>query len=114
MIGVVLWSDANPRKAVIWCEDQGDLAFYTQKEKEAGVDLHEGDLIRFDLTLDRNFRRARNPFVIEPAAGMALRDQVPFRGPVREPAREECQIIAFPAGRAAAAKRKAPPEPAAL
>ena len=27
MLGVVLWSDVSDRKAVIWCEDQGDLAY---------------------------------------------------------------------------------------
>lgn len=27
MIGVIIWSDPIERKAIVWCEDQGDLAF---------------------------------------------------------------------------------------
>ena len=50
MNGVVLWSNESQQKAVIWCEDQGDLAFYSQEQCQALVDLHVGDLICFDLT----------------------------------------------------------------
>ena len=38
MYGVVLWADASDTKAVIWCEDQGNLAYYTAAEE----DIHEG------------------------------------------------------------------------
>ena len=30
MYGIVLWSDRSERQAVIWCEDQGDLAYCRQ------------------------------------------------------------------------------------
>ncbi len=72
MNGVVLWSDASQHKAVIWCEDQGDLAFYSQKQRQSFVDLHEGDLICFDLTLQHNRRMAENLQVLEAAACMGL------------------------------------------
>ncbi len=72
MNGVVLWSDASQHKAVIWCEDQGDLAFYSQKHRQSFVDLHEGDLICFDLTLQHNRRMAENLQVLEGAACMGL------------------------------------------
>lgn len=72
MNGVVLWSDANQHKAVIWCEDQGELAFYSQKLRQSFVDLHEGDLICFDLTLQHNLRMAENLQVVEEAACLGL------------------------------------------
>jgi len=72
MNGVVLWSDASQHKAVIWCEDQGDLAFYSQKQRQSFVDLHEGDLICFDLSLQHNQRMAENLQVLEEAACMGL------------------------------------------
>lgn len=72
MNGVVLWSDADQHKAVIWCEDQGDLAFYAQKTPLEMVDLHEGDLICFDLTLQKNRRMAENPQILAEAVCMGL------------------------------------------
>ncbi|NIZ62895.1 hypothetical protein DL239_18165 [Sedimentitalea sp. CY04] len=72
MHGVVLWSDESQNKAVIWCEDQGDLAFYSQKKPLETVDLHEGDLICFDLTLHQNCRMAENLQVLEHSASVGL------------------------------------------
>lgn len=63
MFGVVLWSDNLDNKAVIWCEDHGDLAFFnggTEIPFEL-PDLDPGDLVQFDLKQDRNLRYARNP-----------------------------------------------------
>lgn len=62
MFGVVLWADASDRKAVIWCEDHGNLAYYTESEQSVhdGIDLDAGDLIQFDLKEERDVRRARN------------------------------------------------------
>jgi hypothetical protein len=64
MNGVVLWSDVDQHKAVIWCEDQGELAFYAQKTPMDVVDLYEGDLICFDLTLRQNKRMVENPQIL--------------------------------------------------
>ncbi|WIY25083.1 hypothetical protein [Parasedimentitalea psychrophila] len=72
MNGVVLWSDAGQKRAVIWCEDQGDLAFYAQKTALEVVDLHEGDLVCFDLTLQQNKRKAENPQVLAEMACLGL------------------------------------------
>ncbi|MGP6086245.1 hypothetical protein [Antarctobacter jejuensis] len=62
MLGVILWADANDRKAVIWCEDHGNLAYYTGSEQNLhdGMNLDAGDLIQFELREDRDMRRARN------------------------------------------------------
>lgn len=62
MFGVVLWTDENDEKAIIWCEDQGDLAYYSQHDGEDHnpVALDAGDLIQFDLCEERNCRMARH------------------------------------------------------
>lgn len=61
MYGVVIWSDENDRKAVIWCEDHGDLAFCSDTMDAAGCILDTGDLIQFDVSVDRHMRLAVNP-----------------------------------------------------
>jgi len=83
MFGVVLWSDTAAQKAVIWCEDQGELAFYTPAEgsvHDAPV-LDAGDLIRFDMIVQQNVRKARNPQVLmashSPDLPKTLRDGTP-------------------------------------
>lgn len=47
MMGVVLWSDQQVGKAVIWCEDQGKLAYVTgdQAEINTELELQAGDLV---------------------------------------------------------------------
>ena len=62
MIGVVLWRDAADDKAVIWCEDQGDLAFLDCKSETVAEDqgLDVGDVVRFDITIVNDLRLAKN------------------------------------------------------
>jgi len=61
MYGVVLWKDIEGSRAVIWCEDQGDLAFLSAEEgMHSGADLDAGDLIHFDVMWDGALRRANN------------------------------------------------------
>lgn len=64
MFGVVLWSDVQDEKAVIWCEDHGDLAFYRKPKSGCAVDLDAGDLVQFDLSLDEHLRLAHNPKLV--------------------------------------------------
>lgn len=61
MLGVVLWSDSHEHKAVIWCEDHGDLAFYRQDVDDVPIDLDAGDWVQFDLTMESQMRFAHNP-----------------------------------------------------
>ena len=103
MLGVVLWSDLNQQKAVIWCEDQGDLAFYTHNENDAAVDLHEGDWVRFDLTLSSDIRVAENPCVVEEAAYSGLADtlasdSVPKVAAINQPVESRSLAISAKAG----------------
>lgn len=76
MYGVVLWSDKTDKKAVIWCEDHGDLAFYSAMDqapcsKEAmqsnifdGFSLDAGDLVQFEIREERHLRYAVSPTLI--------------------------------------------------
>lgn len=70
MFGVVLWSDTVDRKAVIWCEDHGDLAFYgsAQETPLSEFALDAGDLVQFDLTEEQHLRFAHNPRLVSEGA----------------------------------------------
>ncbi len=96
MFGVVLWADASESKAVIWCEDQGNLAYYTAGEQNVhqGVSLDAGDLIQFDVQENADFRRAQNPKRVgagyAPDLAQDLRRQ--SHAPATHPAR--CSVAA--------------------
>lgn len=66
MYGVVLWSDRAQDRAVIWCEDHGDLAFFCG-DGSASPDTPEieaGDLVAFDLDEGRGMRLAQRPRLV--------------------------------------------------
>lgn len=60
MIGVVLWSDRSRLKAVIWCEDNGALAYLRDS-----IDFREakwpetGDIVAFRPEAEGELRLAR-------------------------------------------------------
>ena len=102
MFGVVLWSDRESGKAVIWCEDHGDLAFYKETEPGTEILLGAGDLVEFDVTLDRQFRFANNPRVVSDSYSSGLADALAYSvdKPVLQPDVGECdngsaQVILF-------------------
>ena len=104
MFGVVLWSDTDERKAVIWCEDHGDLAFYKQNEQEPKLPLDAGDWVQFDLTMERHLRYAHNPRLVAEGAYTDLADVLGTereRAPVQPGAHEtetgSAKIIPFQA-----------------
>jgi len=78
MIGVILWSDAAENKAVIWCEDHGDLAFLSAAESVVLPDpfFEVGDVVEFDVKTTHNLRLATNPERIEQSWGPALSDNL--------------------------------------
>lgn len=98
MYGVVLWADASDKKAVIWCEDHGNLAYYSGSEPSAhqGVALDAGDLIQFDIREERDFRRARNLQRIDSGFAPDLPDQLRRSGNIGKPG----NVVAFPTARA--------------
>jgi len=70
MYGVVLWRAPQGRKAVIWCEDHGELALY---EGDAATPSFEADdAVSFDLDQGRRMRVAFNLKVIEPQRSPVL------------------------------------------
>lgn len=94
MFGVVLWADASDRKAVIWCEDHGNLAYYTAPEQSVhdSVALDAGDLIQFDIREEPDCRRARNLRRVN--AGFAPTLVRNLRG--RDGAPQGGNVVAFP------------------
>ena len=61
MIGVVLWSNEDRQKAVIWCEDHQALAYLdgTEDLREGVVWPGIGDLLELESETIGNLRRAR-------------------------------------------------------
>ena len=67
MYGVVIWSDQLKNRAVIWCEDHGDLAYF--RGDSAGAEVSEigpGDLVEFDLAASDGLRLADAPRLVAP------------------------------------------------
>lgn len=104
MFGVVLWSDPDEGKAVIWCEDHGDLAFLTPTNFADTKDLAEGDWIRFDLDIVNDVRCARNLAIVAKGAfsemAQAVASFVEDEKPtVQDAMADGAQIIPFPAAK---------------
>ncbi|WP_299350275.1 hypothetical protein [uncultured Shimia sp.] len=87
MLGVVLWSDNADKKAVIWCEDQGDLAFFNGDNymPRELVDLDAGDLVHFELQQEKHLRYAHNPRRIEQGAYEGLAGALQEAAKPRQP-----------------------------
>jgi hypothetical protein len=97
MMGVVLWSDVSDRKAVIWCEDQGDLAFLNSSDDvlQAGEFFDAGDLVQFDMEVQSSIRLAHNPRLVVEKAGTGLPDALRRNGACVETSSHSAQIIPF-------------------
>lgn len=105
MYGVVLWCDESEQKAVIWCEDHGDLAFYSGGDQSVleGPALDAGDLIQFDVRQEAHMRLARNPQLV-------VEDQFPTiaerlgkaSGAAKEQRQRTANVIPFSPRRTAA------------
>lgn len=66
MIGVVVWSNAAKLKAVIWCEDQGALAYLHGVDKVIG-DMgwpEAGDMVELESELRSDLRHAFNVRIV--------------------------------------------------
>lgn len=62
MIGVVVWSNTCREKAVIWCEDQAELAYLQGAANllEQGFWPQPGDLLELECEMIGTLRHARN------------------------------------------------------
>lgn len=88
MFGVVLWSDVQDQKAVIWCEDHGDLAYYRKPKFGRAIDLDAGDWVQFDLSLDEHLRLAHNPKLVSEGLCPDIAIQLETTTPPGERAKE--------------------------
>lgn len=91
MFGVVLWSDGSDKKAVIWCEDHGDLAYFCAGDSLEfdGGSFDPGDLVQFDLGDDAGpLRRVCNPRLVaeEQYPSLAQRLQLATERSITPPA----------------------------
>lgn len=98
MIGVILWSDPNDQKAVIWCEDHGDLAFMSETGPIATgtgfVDV--GDIVEFDVRTEERVRLAHNMHLVAPRRGSGLTAELAAMREGQPPAASNtAQIIPF-------------------
>lgn len=95
MYGVVLWSDELEQNAVIWCEDHGELAYFSANDQSAlsGLPLDAGDFIQFDVRTERDLRRARNLRLIGECQYPAIAERLTGRTG-RRPA-ETGNVVAF-------------------
>lgn len=57
MNGVIVWR--NHSQAVIWCEDQGPLAYCEPEALSRAPDIGKGDLVHF-ITVERDGLRFAN------------------------------------------------------
>lgn len=76
MNGVVLWRDPERGKAVIWCSDHGDLAFCREGGDGGKFRFRPGDLVEFDLAIEKSLRWARNPRLMVSGAFSDLAQQL--------------------------------------
>lgn len=62
MYGVVLWSDTDCDRALIWCEDHGHLAFYNGPSEALGSldEIEAGDLVQVTVEEAQDFRIAKD------------------------------------------------------
>lgn len=104
MFGVVLWADQRDQKAVIWCEDHGDLAYWHEPETSLhdGSSLTVGDLVEFEISESASLRRARNPERLESKKFFGLAQSLREAGerPVKGASvrSAESRVVAFPGG----------------
>lgn len=110
MIGIVLWSDLTDHKAVFWCEDQGDLAYYNPSvsEQDAFGFFDAGDMVQFDVEMDSKMRRARNPQLIQEKVCEELPQSLMRKAEARGDGAGDktAEIIPFVASKSAAAGHK--------
>lgn len=74
MLGVVVWSNERRCKAVIWCEDQGALAYLEGMTNllRTGPWPEAGDLVELESELEAGLRLARNVRLVSQGVGAAL------------------------------------------
>lgn len=77
MQGVILWCDPDRGKAVIWCEDHGQLAYYNDHNPSViPFAFDVGDLIIFEQEQRDGLRYAQDMNLVASQEYPALADQL--------------------------------------
>ena len=95
MYGVVLWSDVSDKKAVFWCEDHGDLAYFGGSQDCQNITFDAGDLVEFDVTLNSKLRTASNPRVIREKLDVDLPAKLLGQGTSNTACQPSAEIVPF-------------------
>jgi hypothetical protein len=112
MFGVVLWYSSADQKAVIWCEDHGDLAFFDHSDEfnrngtAPSVAFEAGDLIAFDLSEDGQMRKVMNPRLVAEDRFPGIAENLQKAGAPKERPRFAKSPAARPQGKVIAFSRK--------
>lgn len=94
MNGIVLWTGQG--QALIWCEDQGPLAFCDLADLSADVTLSSGDLVLFRSEQSQDLRIARGVERIAPNVAPALAGYLASRAPkARAAAQGDSNVVTF-------------------
>jgi len=72
MMGLVLWFNPKARVGMIWCEDQGPLAFLGPEVElpGGGEALDSGDQLTFSIELRDDVRFVRDVLSVTPSRGV--------------------------------------------
>lgn len=100
MYGVILWSDPDVRKAVIWCEDSGNLAYYEAPDNPRIMPqefFDTGDYVEFEMTDDVLPPRAWNAQMLRSAQSPRVAQALQASGGV--PSAAEARLRDLSAGR---------------
>ena len=97
MIGVVLWSDPIEGKAVFWCEDQGDLAYYEAPESYSFdyAFFDAGDMVQFDVSSHRRQRLAHRARLVQERACTDLPDRLRKTAGTEQGKPRSAEIVLF-------------------
>ncbi len=77
MQGVILWCDPDKGKAVIWCEDHGQLAYYNDHgQSMIPFAFDVGDLVIFEQEQRDGLRYAHDMRLVASQECPALADQL--------------------------------------
>ena len=103
MYGVVLWCSEDSRKAVIWCEDHGDLAYF--QVPNGLIRLEAGDLVHFRSEQTRRMRLAKDLELVDQHRYRALPERLKSVGaPSGECTEEGANVVTLPVTRRSLAK----------
>lgn len=117
MYGAVLWADRSANRALIWCEDHGELAFF-EGEPSGSPDaskFEEGDFVAFKIRDGRGMRLAFEVKVVATDEYPRLAADLLCANPDSDPGHaaathsDDRKILPFPAQAGTNARTDAPP-----